>query len=68
MHLAHLDEIREKTSMAAILCQNVDIEVISKSPFLAHNDEWNPLVECKKLPQIDFRLWREQSTKASNEL
>ena len=61
MHLAHLDEIRAKTSMAAILCQNVDIEVISKSPFLAHNDEWNPLVECNNLPQIDFRLWRVQA-------
>ncbi|CAF0973676.1 unnamed protein product [Brachionus calyciflorus] len=62
--LNQLDSIREVT-MARILCDNTELNSIQQYPFFVSNTQWNPVVQCSTLPQLDTALWREQPSLSS---
>lgn len=54
---AQLAEIR-KSSLARILCDNVDISYIQKNPFLKADLQLNPLISCDLVDDLDYNLWK----------
>ncbi|GBN91967.1 Peroxidase, partial [Araneus ventricosus] len=47
----------KQCSLARILCDNTDIDQITKNPLLLPGDE-NPVASCDEIPEIDLVLWK----------
>lgn len=48
-----IEEIRSKVTMSSIICDNSDMYVVQRNPFLEASGGFNDLVECKTLPDVD---------------
>ncbi|VDI64484.1 Hypothetical predicted protein [Mytilus galloprovincialis] len=55
-----LRSIKENARISKILCRNLGINRISKNMFLLPQKEWNRIIPCDELPDIDLSLWKEQ--------
>jgi peroxidase len=53
-----LNEIK-KTSMARIVCDNIEIDSIQPNAFAPISDK-NQLLSCDSLPRVDLSLWRNE--------
>ena len=53
-----LDEIKS-TSLARIICDNVDVDYVQELALLWPNDKYNKWKDCKKVDGIDFSRWQE---------
>jgi peroxidase len=47
------------TSLAALLCRNMDAEFIPKWPFLLWNPKTNPFVRCQDIARASLAPWKE---------
>ena len=59
--LPQLDEIR-KSSMAAIMCDNLDLSLVQKKAFEVSSEN-NPTVDCANIPRINLDLWKNEPLK-----
>jgi peroxidase len=62
--LEQLDQIR-KSSMARLMCDDIDIAYIQKNPFLKQDKELNPYISCNKIEKMSLLPWK---TLAFNDL
>ena len=55
--IPQLNEIR-KITFSRIICDNLDgISKIQKNAFFMPNAKTNPLVDCSKIPKIDYSVF-----------
>lgn len=54
------DQLKEifKYSFAHLMCDNSDLDVVTKHPFYIPDDE-NTLIPCSSLPKINYQAWQE---------
>lgn len=45
------------SSLARILCDNLDVYFIQQWPLLVANKDWNKLLDCKQIPRINLAPW-----------
>lgn len=48
--------------MSSILCETIDVSFAQKYSFYVANLDWNKVVDCRKQPKINLKLWKEKSS------
>jgi peroxidase len=56
--LPQLSQLR-KTSMARIMCDNLELDVVQRNAFKPISDT-NPLVDCKSIHTVKLNRWRNE--------
>ena len=65
-NLDQLEQIKQ-VKMARILCDNTNIEFVQRYPFLMHDPELNPYVDCKHVPRVNLKPWENTVKKSSQQ-
>jgi hypothetical protein len=55
-----LDSIREVT-MARLLCDHIDVDFLQQFAFFIAKKNFNPLVDCKSITELDLSLWSNEN-------
>lgn len=53
-----LNNIRQTSSLANLLCKTTDMETVQLNPMFRAS-EHNPKIICATLPELNYELWRE---------
>lgn len=54
-----LNEIK-KSTLARLVCDNTEIDFVQVNPLLEASPDYNSLVDCKDLPTVDLRSFKDQ--------
>ncbi len=53
-----LNTIRS-TTLAALICRNIETNVVPKWPFLIWDKVSNPFIDCKSIAYTSLKSWKE---------